>query len=295
MICAALFEIFLSLFAFTSGVKKMIAPITVIAFLPSIIFTPIGWHMIVVVIAILIAIRGLYVMRRTLFNGLKINIATIMRSGVAYVSFAIVLAVTSQYYFFIQQNTDVVFDPTHYMKISNLVIDHLLTTSNADDLSFSTMTVDDFLRFMADKVYASDEDQETQISDEGKGMIERWASEVGVDIEKVQEDAQEQAIAQMRANMSEMVGRDVSGTEPVTDVFSEMISTYINRTMMHNTFLRENKTTIFTLGFFLIIFSLASLVRLFATWGACLVFALLRESKIIRVAHTKRDAEVIVL
>ena len=99
----------------------------------------------------------------------------------------------------------------------------------------------------------------------------------------------------MRANMSEMVGHSLDGSEIVVNIFSEIISAQINKVMTQNVFLRENKAVIFTIVFFVIILSLASIVRIVS--GACtrFIFMLLREFKIVRVAKIKRDAEVIIL
>lgn len=298
MICAMIFEMFLALFAITVGIKKMIIPITIIAFLPSIIFLPVIWHMIVVAVAIPIAIRGLYVMRRTLFNGLKIDVATIVRSGIAYVSFALVIVVTSQYYFFIKNNTEVMFDANSYVKISNIAFDYILKTSNIDNVSMNTMTVDDFLQFMIDKAYAQEEEQSSKISSEDDGLIVRWASKISADIdniESIEEIAENVALGQMRANVSNMIGHEVHGDELMSDVLSEIISVQIDNAMTQNVFLNKYKTMIFTALFFLIVFSLASIVRIMTGWSTRFVFMLLREFKVVRVEKIQRDAEVIVL
>ncbi len=293
MICAVVFETVLILFATTVGTKKIIAPIVIIAFLPSIIFLPVVWHMVVVSVAVLIVIRGLYMMRHTLFNALKIDIGTIVRSGIAYISFALIIAITSQYYFFVKQNTEVLFDAGNYVKTSNLLIDYMLKSGNVENISINTMTVDDFLKFIVEKVYEQEQVQGPQISEENEGMVVRWASQAGVDIEKIEDTVENQASEQMLVNISEMTGRDIAGDELITDVFAEIISTQINNIIEKNEFLRKNKVNIFTFGFFLIIFSLASIVRIITGWCTRFVFMLLRESKIVRVEKTKRDAEVI--
>ncbi|MEA3323190.1 MAG: hypothetical protein U9Q12_03115 [Patescibacteria group bacterium] len=301
MICAMIFEMFLVLFSITVGVKKMIIPITIIAFLPSIIFLPVVWHMVVVALAIPVAMRGLYMMRRTLFNGLKIDVATIVRSGIAYVSFALVVVVTSQYYFFIKDNTEVMFDANSYVQISNVTFDYILKTSNIENVSINTMTVDDFLQFMMDKTYAQEEEQGPKISSDDEGLIVRWADKISVDvdnianIESIEEEAENVAFGQMRANISNMIGREVRGDELMSDVLSEIISVQVDNAMTQNVFLSKYKTMIFTALFFLIVFSLASIVRIMTGWSTRFVFMLLREFKIIHVEKIQRDAEVIVL
>jgi len=295
MMCATVFEMFLILFAITVGAKKMIAPIAIIAFLPSIIFVPIVWHMLVVVIAIVLAVQGLYTMRQTLFNTLKIDIATIVRSGIVYVSFALVIVITSQYYFFIKNNTVVAFDVGNYVKASNFVVDYILKTSNVDNVSINVMTVDDFLHFMMERVYAQDQKQGPQISSEDEGLMVRFADQVGANVMELEQAAENQVLEQMRTNVSDMINRDVAGDELIADVFSEIISTQIDNAMTHNAFLRQNKAIIFAVMFFLIIFSLASIVRILVGLVTRFVFMLLREFKIVRVTKTKRDAEVIMI
>ncbi len=294
MICATVFEIIIILFAVTTAVKKIIIPITIIAFLPSIIFLPVLWHILVVLIAIPIAISGLYAMRRTLFNGLKINMGTIVRSGISYVSFAIVIVVTSQYYFFIQDNEKLVFDASHYISTSNFVVDYLLKTSGMEDVSFNTMTVDDFLQFMIDKTYNT---QQAEGSTEDLGMLVRLAEQTGMNnnIKDIENAAQDELMIQMHENLATMLGRDVSGDELISGIFSEMITKQIDTAIQKNAFLNKYKTWIFTVFFFLFVFSLASIVRIFVGWGTRFTFMLMREFRIIRVGKIQRDAEVIIL
>ncbi len=295
MICAAIFETVLILFAITVSIKKVIVPIVIIAFLPSIIFVPVVWHIIVVVVAMLIAIKGLYIMRHTLFNSLKIDVGTIVKSGVAYVSFALIIAITSQYYFFVKQNTDIIFDASNYVKSSNLILDYILKSSNVGDVSINTMTVDDFVDFMIEQVYKQKEAQGPQFSTEDEGIVVRLANQSGVNIETIEQNVENQASEQLFNSISEIIGRDVTGKELATDVFSEIISIKIDDTMTKNEFLRKNKATIFTIVFFLIIFSLASIVKIITGLITKFTFLILRESKIIKVSNTKRDAEVIIL
>ena len=293
MMCAMIFEMLLSLFAVTVGVKKLIVPIVIIAFLPSIIFTPVVWHMFIVVVAILMTIKGLYMMRQALFNMLKIDIVIIIRSGIAYVGFALVIVIISQYYFFIKNNTETIFDASNYVGASNMVIDHLLKKGNVENISINTMTVDEFLQFLIDNVYTQEEVQSPQFSDENEGMLLRWAGQAGITVDSIEKQVNNQALEQMRTNVSEMIGRDIGGGEMITDVFAEIISTQIDRAMMNNSFLRENKVIIFTVIFAIIVLSLMPIVRIFSGFCVRFVFMLLREFKIVRVTKTKRDAEVI--
>jgi len=298
IICAIVFETFLSLFAVTVGRKRLIVPIVIIAFLPSIIFMPVVWHMIIVAVAMLVAVKGLYAMRATLFNMLKIDMSTIVRSGVAYVSLALVIVVTSQYYFFIKDNAETVFNAGHYVGTPNMVIDYIIKKSGVENVSISTMTVNDFLKFMMENVYKQERNraQDSRFSNQEEGALVRWVGQTGgIDIEQIKDEAEDQVIEQMRTNMSEMTGRSLNGGEMVVDIFSEIISAQIDKVMTQNIFLRENKVIVFTVVFFLIIFSLAPIVRIVSVLCARFVFMLLREFKIVRVTKTKRDAEVIVL
>ena len=299
MVCAIVFETFLSLFAVIVGRKKLIVPIVIIAFLPSIVFTPIVWHIIIVVIAILVAVKGLYAMRATLFNTLKIDMSVIVHSGIAYISLALVIAVTSQYYFFIKDNTEIVFDAGRYVGTSNMIMDYIIKKSSVENVSINTMTVDEFLKFMMENVYKQEQIQDNaqnpHINDDEKGMLVRWVGQTGLNIDKIKDNANTQVLEQMRTNMSEMVGHGLNGSEMVVDIFSEIISTQVNKIMTQNVFLHENKVAVFTIVFFLIIFSLASIVRIISGLCTRFIFMLLREFKIVRVAKTKRDAEVIVL
>ncbi|MEN8252594.1 MAG: hypothetical protein ABFQ53_03375 [Patescibacteria group bacterium] len=293
MICAAIFEAVLSLFAITVGKKKAIAPIVIIAFLPSIIFTPILWHALVVVVAMLIVIRGLYVMRATLFNALKIKTGIIVRSGMMYIGFALVITVTSQYYFFVQQNNQMMFNADRYVNASNILVDKILESGNVENVAIKTMTVGEFVTFMMEKNKEAGTMHGPEAPSQNDEMLLRWANQAGVDIKKIEEEAEENTSDQVLANISEMTGREVGSQELVSDVFSEIISSSVNKNIQKNAYLRENKENIFTVIFFLIIFSLSPIVRFFAVFFAQFVFMLLRELRIVRVTRTPRDAEVV--
>jgi len=292
-IYAIFFETMLILFAVTAGIKKLFLPVVSIAFLPSIIFTPILWHIFIVIVACLITFAGLRAMRKTLFNMLKINMSTIIHSGMVYVNLAIVLVVTSQYYFFIKQDNKMIFDADNYVSVTNVAVDRLLKIGNNDNTDVNTMTVDDFLNFMINNVYSETNDDENVVSD---NMLVRWMDKTKVGaLQKAKDLAQEGIKEQMRANLSKTLGREVTDSELISRVFAEIISTRVNYTMENNAFLRKNKEIIFTFVFFTIAYSLASLVRICTTAMSRFVFMLMREFKIVRVAKTKRDAEVIVL
>ncbi len=298
MICAIVFETFLSLFAVIVGRKKLIVPVVIIAFLPSIIFTPIVWHIIIVVIATLVVIKGLYTMRATLFNTLKIDMSVIVRSGIAYISLALVIVVTSQYYFFIKNNAEIIFDAGRYVSASNMIVDYIIKKSNAENISINTMTVDEFLNFMIERVYKQNQIQDniqyTHTNNYEKNMLVRWVGQTGLNVEKIKNNTNDQILKQMRTNMSGMVGYNLNGDEKVVNIFAEIISVQANRIMMQNVFLRENRIAIFTVVFFLVVFSLASVIRIISGFCTRFIFMLLREFKIIHVTKIKRDAEVIV-
>ena len=137
--------------------------------------------------------------------------------------------------------------------------------------------------------------QGPRISSQEEGILVRWVGQAGINIEKIKDKAEGQAMEQMRTNMSEISGLSLTGDEMVVDVFSEIISAQIDKSMTQNVFLRENKAKVFTVVFFLIVFSFASIVRIVSGLCTRFIFMLLREFKIVRVTKTKRDAEVIVL
>lgn len=286
----------LAVFSVTVGVKKMIIPITAIAFLPSIIFMPNVIHMVITVVMIFVAIHGLYIMRRTLFNGLKIDMSTVVRSGVVYVSIALVIVVSSQYYFFLKDhNASMIFEVSDKFKVSHIATDFLLSQIPIENMSVDTMTVDDFLYFLVENMYTQEKTESVQIPSEDEGMVVRWAANMGIDLEKITDNAEELAVEQMRGNIASILSRDVLGTEKMSDVFSELIEHQINTTMKQNSFLRENQSEIYGLSVFLLLFSIAPIIRIFSNGLARFIFMILREFKIIHIVTVSRDAEVIEL
>ncbi|PID51984.1 MAG: hypothetical protein CR972_04275 [Candidatus Moraniibacteriota bacterium] len=293
IIAVTIFTALLSVFAFTSSVKKIAMPIAIIAFLPSIIFMPVLTHMSVTIVMMIIAIHGLYVMRRTLFNTLRIDVGTIVRSGSAYVSIALVVIVSSQYYFSLKEGeVDIIFDATEHVEMSNMFANLILTQSNINNVSMDTMTVDDFLMFLAKNAY-TEEQKGNVIPVESEGMIVRWANNAGMDLEKIEDNAQEMVVEQMRTNLSEVLGYELTGKEEMIEVFSEIIENQVNTIMTQNEILRTYKAEIFSALFFLILFSFASVIRVLSNFLARFIFMILRETKIIKIANVQRDVEVI--
>ncbi|XLQ20274.1 MAG: hypothetical protein ACKUBY_00650 [Candidatus Moraniibacteriota bacterium] len=294
MMCAVAFLTFLSVFAVTVAKKKMIIPIVIIAFLPSVIFMPVIIHMVVVVLAILVALKGMWIMRETLFNGLKINMGTIVKSGIAYLTFSLILVISSQYYFFIKDNAELAFDASKNVELSNMVVDYILQKSGVEAVSINTMSVDDFLNFMIENM-SEEVAQGPRVKDEDREMLVRLAGSTGIEIETLQVDAQETTLNAMRENISEIVGREINGSEMVSDVMGEIISAQIESVVNENVFLKEYKSEIFAVVFFIIIFSLAAIIRFITVLTTRFIFMLFREFKIVKVIKTQRDAEVIVL
>lgn len=293
MVMATIFVAFLSVFVVTVGVKKMIMPITFIAFLPSIIFTPTLVHISITVMMMILAIHGLHIMRRTLFNTLKIDMTTIVRSGISYVSIAIIVVVTSQYYFSLKDNmASMVFDMDEHLQLSNIATDFILSQSRIKDISVNTMTVNDFLYFVVQNAYSEDT-QSPHVPVENEGMIIRWAGNMGIALEKVQESAEDQAVAQLRDNLASMIDHEITGNEMVSDIFAQIIEIQVNNAMTQNQILRDNRVAIFTIMFFLVIFSFASIVRIVSNWLARFIFMFLREFKVIHVSKMQREAEII--
>lgn len=286
----------LSVFAITVGAKKMIPPITLIAFLPSIIFMPVLLHICVVVMMSFVIMHGLYEMRHALFNLLKVDIPMIVRSGILYVSFGVVVIVTSQYYFHIKGDENFVFDARKHTMLSNTFADYVLQKSTIKDVSVNTMTVDQFLTLIIQKHETQSAVQGPQIPSENEGLIVRWAGQVtGMSEEQIKKSAQDQALVQMRANMSELLGREISGDEMISDVLADLVEMQVNQLMTKNTVLREHQMEIFAITFFIVLISIAPIIRIFVNIVTRVLFFILRELKVVRITNTQRDAEVIIL
>lgn len=290
----------LALFAITVGVKRLISPIIFISFLPSIIFMPTIGHIVVVCAMFFLAMRGLLVMRNTLFNLLQIKISVIMRSGISPVVFAIIIIVTSQYYLTLRETSQFVFDAQEYVAVSHMITDALLRSNGNDDISDEekkTMTVDEMLYFIVQNVFTAevDENSAQNIPTEADGMILRWAGNAGIQVESVRRQAETEAVTQIRSDLSELIGREIRGDELAATVMSEIISLQLNNIIAQNRLLQQYQAEIFAGVVFLILLSLGSVARVAITWIVQFLFMLLREYKVIRVTRSQREAEVIAL
>ncbi len=293
MIAASVFIAFFIVFSVTVGIKKLIAPIVLISFLPSIIFMPVLQHIIVVVIMMGIALYGFHMMRHTLFNLIKIDMPTIIRSGIIPVSLSLVIVISSQYYFYIKNNENFIFDISNQVNISNKAAEYLLQKSMVGDMSVRTMTVDEFLHFVIN-TSQNNSSADSQRVEGDDGMLVRWAGQItGATLEQIKKSAEDQAIIQMRSNMSEILGSTLQGNELISQVVSDLIDIQVNRIITGNTMLRDYQIEIFGSTFFIVLLSIAPIVRISSGFFARILFMFLREFKIIRITKMQSESEVI--
>ncbi len=291
-VLAVIFTAFLSIFAVTSCVKKYIIPVTMIAFIPSIIFMLDIIHVCIVFVMAALALRGLYMMRKTVCNMVHINIYAVVRSGVTYISIALVVIVSSQYYCFLRENETEVFFGAQHTAVSRIIAHTIVAQNNTQTISLDTMTVDDFLLFVVQNIYTQKQ-QETATASEDARVITRLVSKVGVNIEKMQEDAQQIAVKEMRSRLALFANRELTGEEHIIDVFSSVVDVQIRTLMKSNAFIREYKAEIFSLVLFVVLISLMSVIRIISNVLACFIFFILRQTHIIKITYVQRDVEII--
>ncbi len=295
LLCAIIYVAFLSIFAVSVGIKKLLSPVIFISLLPSVILMPVISHIVVVTSMYFIIMYGLLTMRHTLFNLLTINMRTIVRSGIFYVSFGLIVILTSQYYFLLRENVDRVFDASEYVNMVSVVTDMALKKSNIESVSIDKMTIDDFLHFVIQDVYKDNSQENVIAPKQENNMVVRWAGSMGIAIEKIQSDIEMQAVESMRKNIATKIGRDVRGDELASHVLSELVTMQVHDMIRANPTLYEHRAGIFATIFFVILMSIAAIGKVIAVILAQFGFMLLRELKFIHITKTQRDAEVIAL
>ena len=294
---ATIYGALLSVFAVTVGIKKLLSPVIFISILPSVILMPVVSHIITVFSMYFVIMYGLLTMRHTLFNVLTINMRMIVRSGIFYVSFGIIVILTSQYYFVLQEDVNRIFDSEKYVGVVNVIADTVLERSSSKSVTVDKMTIDDFLQLLIQDVYMQKtvQEQDEVAQREGEGMIVRWAGSMGVVIEDVQNNIEMQAVESMKDGIAEKIGHDVHGSEPAAKILSEVIAVHIQNMVVKNSFLHEHQALFFAGLFFVMLLSLASIGKFIAVLLARIGFSVLKEMKLIRITTSQRDAEVIAL
>lgn len=284
IICFSLFFISISLGSFI--IKKRIVSYFALAisFLFSLIFTFSFWHLGVLIFSCLLAYVAMEKIAKEIKNGIILDVFKSIRLGRATLIVAIALSISSQYYFEIKNTNRAGVIPEFKIdKLSSKIIPAIYP--DLENMEKENLTVDEFI------LKTSTEKSGNLITEMlGASKLDREIADA-----KLAPEDQVQLLKEGRLKISDLAGREVLGSERISDIFSEIISSKIN-TYFSPKLVEENSSIISwitALVLFLTIISLGSFLSFVVIYSAVIIFWILRKTELIKVSKVLVEVEVI--
>jgi len=277
LISLSLAYIFLQLISLFVQRVFFIECIAVCAFAVSIVFAPHLWHTVFVAFASLLLLRGLSMIRKDMRLNVKISLWKSLHLGKNLLLFAFALVLSSQYFFAAANHSgDALIPGLEVGKIGSKLVLEAVSYINPQyqTLKEETLTVDDFLLqsynqrqdeyagldiesfvSMQSDIQSLPPEQQEIMKDELKKRISN-INRSTADLQK------ELALEGGRMELAKFAGREVSGSEKISQVFSSAIESKINEFFAPNAEMPQRAKAyqfIVAIVFFLSIFSTGSL------------------------------------
>ena len=295
--------------------KHFLVFLLLISFLSSFIFAIHFWHLLFILIAILFALIGIFKIRRDLDLNIKINLGKTLGTGKQLLLLGIAITVASQYYVEIKNKETLDIVPrVENMTYTNIIISKVLSSVNPNfkNISEENLTVDEFI--LKTQENQTKEENNSSVNDEqidkiinnelGDSATSEQKQEVRDNtLKKLQNisnqamtDNQELILTESRKKMSEMAGKNLTGQEKMSDVFSEMINKKISDFVrVKNT---DNKSMpvipmVMAILLFLSVYSLGSFLSIFWIYLTQFIFWIFVKSKIVKISKIQREVEII--
>ncbi len=252
----------------------------------NVVFTPVLWHIVVVIFSALLISAGILRMRKELALSIEIRIGRIIKSGKSLVVFGLSLAIASQYFWAVHNLKAQALVPQ--VKIPSSLSSKILSMMSPSFVNqdVNGLDVDGFTRALSARQL---EQQSGLIATPGAMISKEMLSSAA-------EQNEEMVLAQGRKQFSDLTGRDVRGDEQVSDIFSEIVNkkiqSYITPSLAQN-----DSVAIIPIIFALIIFltavSLGSMLGPIWALFTKLAFMFLLGLKVVTIAKVPGEIEVI--
>lgn len=311
LISLSLAYIFLQLISLFVQRVFFIECIAVCAFAVSIVFGPHLWHTVFVAFASLLLLRGLSMIRKDMRLNVKISLWKSLHLGKNLLLFAFALVLSSQYFFAAANHSgDALIPGLEVGKIGSKLVLEAVSYINPQyqSLQEETLTVDDFLLqsynqrqdeyagldiesfvSMQSDIQSLPPEQQEIMKDELKKRISN-INQSTADLQK------ELALEGGRMELAKFAGREVSGSEKISQVFSSAIESKINEFFAPNAEMPQRAKAyqfIVAIVFFLSIFSTGSLFWWPWTLLAVGIFRLCVRLKAISIGKIPVEMEII--
>lgn len=246
--------------------------------LAGLFFTFSPTHLLILILAALLIIIAEIKINGDFKSRLKIDLGKNLRAGSGLIIFALSLAISSQYYFETKDLATEKYVPRFELgKEANGAMLKIVSgfLPQAKDLGNGELTVDQFLA----------------------GMVEKQQMDLSLPAGSVVDDlAEKTALADGRKQISQLVLRDVDGSEKISDVFSEIVNKKINSYFMPNLGSKESSSLfsfIIAIVILLTATSLGSFLMIFWLPLVRFIFFIFKQSGAISVVLVPTEKEVI--
>lgn len=303
-LCAAL-----SLFCVM--VRKNLIALLVLALslLPSIFFVPHPIHVAAVVLAFLLLFLAYGRVQNDVRLSIVIRVLQSVRIGMRMATIALVLVLTSHYFWTVRTlPAETVLPTIKSAALTSVAVEGALRVMDPSlrDVDAEQMTVDGFLATiqkssamddisMKMPSYQVSRDDVRNISPEEAAMLSQLEQDLHMAREGDVTTLQPLLIAQARENLAVALGRDLSGTEKIADVFAEYLKaktlSAVGATERQPLSLPVSVTL--SLLLFITALSLGAFVRAAGETVAAILFAILRRVGIVVVVTVQKPVEVL--
>jgi hypothetical protein len=262
--------------------------------LPSIIFSFNTWHFLVIIFCFLLLLGANARIKGDIDFGKKIKLSRSLRFGKAYIYVAMALVISSQYYFLVKDEPVQKLVPDFKMDgITNYFTPKIFSaiSPNFSSSLGDETTVDQFIIQMQenqlDKMGYSPE-KLAELPPDQRAVIQKQ-------IDDEMKNNQDELFAEGRKKFSDLTGREVSGSEKISDILSEVVNSKINNyiTPKNVDLTAIPIVPIFVLVLFLTVASLGSFMGIFLVPIAAGIFRLLVKLGFITIAKVQSEVEII--
>ncbi len=296
------FSLYISAFfilTLTGGKKKVSIIAICASLLTSLLFTQHLIQIVAIIIAGLLCWRSITLIRDALFSTIKIEVGRALHLGFTSFVLAISIVMSSQYYVKISQyeNSALVqkvisSNTTATIDITSKIMSYL---RNDNDPTKKSATVDTYLEETI--LLSKNENEETS------SIFDSFTNSIGIDPTLIKETTQaipeleaqleNSIIEKTRNQISQNIGINLTGSEKITDVLTELAAIKAQNLVEENQALAGAIPIILTIFLFLALISIGSILRFFWIFLVRCVFWLLKFYGVIETIYVKKDVEVI--
>ncbi|MCA9364483.1 MAG: hypothetical protein KC736_01170 [Candidatus Moranbacteria bacterium] len=247
------------------------AVIATASMLPSVFFALEITHVVMLVVSTMIIYTAVRRIKADADERKKVRVSRNINAGIVRISMAVALVISSQYFIYLQEKTinDIVPQITDIPEAER-IIDVITTTMSPNMQNGGETTID--------SLTTQQQGQASQEFFSGNNQINGGE--------------------ELKKNLFQQAGEEISGDETVTDVIAKIANQRIKKLLGAETQTDQKitKTTalVISLVVFITVLSIYSFVRPFIAGTGSMIFTVLKWTKVIAIEKKQQEVEVIV-